>query len=97
MPDDIMQDLRLRFCARLSGDIAALAAAAEAGDRQAIRGVCHRIAGAGGMFGFAALSAAASEAEEAIDGGQTPEMLAPHVARVLDLAREATDSVCGAA
>jgi HPt (histidine-containing phosphotransfer) domain-containing protein len=97
MPDDIMQDLRLRFCARLSSDIAVLVAAAEAGDRASIRGVCHRIAGAGGMFGFAALSAAASEAEEAIDAGETLDALGPRVARVLDLAREATASVCGAA
>lgn len=90
-----MQDLRLRFCARLSGDVEALQAAAAAGDRAAIRAICHRMAGAGGMFGFAALSAAASEAEEAIDAGAAGPALTLSVARVLELAREATDSVCG--
>ncbi|HZF95364.1 MAG TPA: Hpt domain-containing protein [Allosphingosinicella sp.] len=96
MSDDIMQSLRLRFCARLTEDIAALQAAAEAGDRAAIRAVCHRMAGAGGMFGFADLSAAASEAEEAVDAGEAGDALSRRVGQVLDLAREATASVCGA-
>ena len=96
MPDDIMQDLRARFCARLDGDIAALAAAAEAGDRATIRAICHRIAGAGGMFGFAPLSAAASQAEDAIDAAEPQEKLDRRVALVFELADEAMKSVCGA-
>jgi HPt (histidine-containing phosphotransfer) domain-containing protein len=96
MSDDIMQSLRLRFCARLAEDIGALEAAAEADDRATIRAVCHRMAGAAGMFGFADLSAAASEAEEAIDAGETGDALGRRVKSVLDLAREATASVCGA-
>jgi HPt (histidine-containing phosphotransfer) domain-containing protein len=97
MSDDIMQSLRLRFCSRLTEDIGALEAAAEAGDGAAIRAICHRMAGAGGMFGFADLSAAASEAEEAVDAGESGAALGHRVGRVLDLAREATASVCGAA
>jgi HPt (histidine-containing phosphotransfer) domain-containing protein len=97
MSDDIMHSLRLRFCARLTEDIGALEAASGAGDKAAIRAVCHRMAGAGGMFGFADLSAAASEAEEAIDAGETGEALNRRVVRVLELARDATASVCGAA
>ena len=95
MSNDIMHSLRLRFCGRLTEDIGALQAASENGDRGAMRSVCHRMAGAGGMFGFADLSAAASEAEEAIDARANLSRVQERIARVLDLAYAATANMCG--
>jgi HPt (histidine-containing phosphotransfer) domain-containing protein len=66
---DPMAALKLRFRARLAEERVLLADAAEAGDRARLRSICHRIAGAGGMFGYAKLSAIASRVEEALDAG----------------------------
>lgn len=85
---DPMAALRLRFRARLAEERVLLRDAAEAGDAAALRAVCHRIAGAGGMFGYAELSALASRVEEEIDAGAEGPALAASTARLTSLIDE---------
>jgi HPt (histidine-containing phosphotransfer) domain-containing protein len=66
---DPMEQLRARFRERLAADRRPLSEALGSGDRGALRAICHRMAGAAGMFGFASLSARASEIECAVDEG----------------------------
>ena len=74
--EDPMAALKVRFRARLAEERVLLEEAAEAGDAAAFRSICHRIAGAGGMFGYAELSALASRLEEEIDAGAEGPALA---------------------
>jgi HPt (histidine-containing phosphotransfer) domain-containing protein len=72
---DPMEQLRGRFRDRLAADCAPLNEALQTGDREGLRAVCHRIAGAGGMFGYPALSDRASEIECAVDEGADADRL----------------------
>jgi len=80
---DPMEALRGRFLARLAAERQALAESAEHGDRVTLRAICHRIAGAGGMFGFPELSRLASEIEERIEAGVSVGEIAPSIAQLL--------------
>lgn len=70
-----MHRLRERFVARSADDRRRLAAAIEAGDRAAMRGIAHALAGSGGIFGFPAVSDAGRNLEDALDAGADPEAL----------------------
>jgi HPt (histidine-containing phosphotransfer) domain-containing protein len=72
---DPMEQLRGRFRGRLVADRLPLGEALQTGDRDALRFVCHRIAGAAGMFGYPALSARASEVECRVDEGAEADAL----------------------
>jgi HPt (histidine-containing phosphotransfer) domain-containing protein len=87
---DPMEALRGRFRDRLAAERAALAEAVERSDRETFRAICHRIAGAGGMFGFADLSQLASRVEEAIDAGVACRDLREPVAQLLSDIDDAT-------
>jgi HPt (histidine-containing phosphotransfer) domain-containing protein len=58
-----METLRQRFTACTRGEADLVAAYTKIGDRNALRDLCHAIAGTAGMFGFRALG----EVEDAID------------------------------
>ncbi|HEX8579845.1 MAG TPA: Hpt domain-containing protein [Allosphingosinicella sp.] len=85
---DPMAALKIRFRARLAEERVLLRDAAEAGDAAALRSICHRIAGAGGMFGYAELSALACRVEEEIDAGAEGPALAASTARLTGLIDE---------
>ena len=70
-----MEQLRVRFRERLVAERDVLAEALGAGDREQVRAVCHRMAGAAGMFGSPDLSALASELEALIEDGTQGEAL----------------------
>ncbi|HEY0148763.1 MAG TPA: Hpt domain-containing protein [Allosphingosinicella sp.] len=82
---DPMAGLKDRFRARLAEERSLLASAAASGDSATLRSICHRIAGAGGMFGYGQLSALASRVEEAIDDDRPPGTLARLSADLLRL------------
>jgi HPt (histidine-containing phosphotransfer) domain-containing protein len=66
--DERFAALRERFLVRTREDMAAIekAAATQDPDRDALRRVVHRLAGAAGTFGFATLSRIAGEADDAL-------------------------------
>ena len=72
---DPLEGLKSRFRDRLAGERALLAESEAGGEFEALRSICHRIAGAGGMFGFDELGALASRLEEAIDEGAPPSSI----------------------
>lgn len=72
-----MAALRSRFVDQARGEAAAIARHVAAGEWQALRDLCHGLAGRAGMFGFPALGDAARTVEEAIDDGAPPQRLAP--------------------
>lgn len=72
-----MAALRTRFVDQARGEAAAIARHVAAGEWQAVRDICHGLAGRAGMFGFAALGDAARAVEEAIDEGAPSDRLAP--------------------
>ncbi|MGK6354658.1 Hpt domain-containing protein [Sphingomonas sp. DT-207] len=80
--DDRLAGLRARFLARAADDHAALAAAREAGDREAIQRIVHSLAGGAGIFGFPEISAAARAVEEAGEEDVRPRLA--HLLRLLD-------------
>ena len=80
---DPMEALRGRFRGRLSEERAVLAEAAAKSDRATLRAICHRIAGAGGMFGYGDLSDLASLIEEGLDGGAPCPALRTQVSELL--------------
>ena len=87
---DPMAALRDRFRDRLADERPALEEAAERHDRATLRAICHRIAGSGGMFGYAELSRLASKIEEAVDEGYGCERLRDQLATLLAGIDEAT-------
>jgi len=78
-----MAALRARFATRTRGDAERVVAYAEAGDRGALRELCHAISGTAGMFGFRALGEAAGAVEDAIDAGRSGNELDSLVAQLL--------------
>lgn len=81
--EDRLRELRERFRERALADTAAIEGMAEdlrtgAGPSDLaaqLRQIAHRLAGAGGTFGFAAISARASELEELLLEGHGDEEL----------------------
>jgi HPt (histidine-containing phosphotransfer) domain-containing protein len=65
--EERMAALRARFATAAPAEAAELEYALEAGDADAMRRIAHGLAGRAGMFGFAALGAAALRADEASD------------------------------
>jgi HPt (histidine-containing phosphotransfer) domain-containing protein len=64
-----MAALRTAFTARAGEEHDRLAAAVRDGDRETMRVVAHRLAGAGGLFGFPQISAVAGALDHAIESG----------------------------
>jgi HPt (histidine-containing phosphotransfer) domain-containing protein len=89
---DPMEQLRGRFRERLAADRRPLGEASRTGDRDALRSICHRIAGAGGMFGYAGLSARASQIECAVDEGVDADGLEAVTRQLLQEIEEALRS-----
>lgn len=83
--DDRLAALRARFLARAADDHAALTAARDAGDREAIRSIAHSLAGGAGIFGFPEVSAAARALEEADEEDVRPRLA--HLLALLDALR----------
>lgn len=83
--EDKMAELRHRFVARGPAMLEELRGALAAQDREAVRGLAHRLAGNAGMFGFPRVSEAAAELESAaIDGhAETVELQGEELARML--------------
>ena len=82
--DARLEGLRNRFRERAAADRVALAAAWQAGEREQMRRLAHGLAGSGGTFGFAELSAAALALEEAIDADMPDPPIGVRVQAVLD-------------
>ncbi|CAN5351103.1 hypothetical protein BH10PSE2_BH10PSE2_28510 [soil metagenome] len=74
---DPIEPLRARFRARTATDREVLLSLAD-GDRGAValRHIVHGLAGAAGIFGYAALSRAALEIDDLYADGHTPERIA---------------------
>lgn len=82
---DRMKHLSMRFIEGLPGDLAIIAA-----DADAASGVVHRIAGRAGTFGFPEVSEAAAHLEAVIaTGGATGPLLAAGLAALVAAADRA--------
>lgn len=64
--------LKTRFVARCAADRLELQAAVADRDEDAVKRLAHKVAGAGGTFGFPELSRAAMAVEDCIDQGAFP-------------------------
>jgi HPt (histidine-containing phosphotransfer) domain-containing protein len=70
-----LEKLRGRFVARSCVERAQLETALAAADLIEVRRIAHSLSGAGGTFGFPAISQAAGDLEAAVDGGAGEELL----------------------
>ncbi len=70
-----MSALRARFAARAIAEADAIRRYLRAGKRDAMRDICHGLAGTAGTFGYPAISDAASAVEEAIEAGAGDDAL----------------------
>ncbi|MFN3388742.1 MAG: Hpt domain-containing protein [Allosphingosinicella sp.] len=73
--DARMAQLRARFLDRAAAERAQLVEAMAADDAAEIRRIAHSLSGAGGVFGFPAISASAQQVEETLDGPPDPAAL----------------------
>lgn len=73
-PDPIA-GLRAKFLARAAGDLAWLKANGDA-PADEVLARAHKLAGAGGTFGFPHVSAAAAEVEEDLQSGRPADLTA---------------------
>lgn len=78
-----MEALRRRFAVRTRGDAELVIAYAKIDDRNALRDLCHAIAGTAGMFRFNALGEAAGAVEDAIDTHAADPLLQSLVVQLL--------------
>lgn len=76
-----LEQLKTRFRARCGGDRGDLARLAAQGDRDGVKQLAHKLAGAAGTFGFAPLSESALLLEGQLDMG---EPLDPALLQLLD-------------
>ena len=67
------------FVARLPAVAAELRAAADAGRSADLARAAHRLRGAGGSYGFPAISEAAAALENRLNGGEAVEQVSPEV------------------
>lgn len=81
--DARMAALRERFVAQTAREARAMAEHVQAQRWDAVRDLCHGLAGRAGMFGFAALGEVAREVEEAVDAGRSPVRLRTLIDRLL--------------
>jgi HPt (histidine-containing phosphotransfer) domain-containing protein len=92
MPDPTVEQMlaeaRAQFAASLPAKAAALQEHLARGAWEDARRAAHKLRGSAGTYGFAALSAAASEVEEALIAAGSPPG-ADAAARIGDKAREA--------
>ncbi|MFN6935157.1 MAG: Hpt domain-containing protein [Tsuneonella sp.] len=70
-----MAALRKRFAARAVADSGAIRRCLAKGERDALRDLCHGLAGTAGTFGYPAISEAALALEEAVEAGAGAEAL----------------------
>ncbi len=70
-----MAGLRARFAARAIAEAEAIRRHLCTGERDALRDICHGLAGTAGTFGYPAISKAASAVEEAVEAGAGNEAL----------------------
>jgi HPt (histidine-containing phosphotransfer) domain-containing protein len=68
--EDRFQQLRRRFIDRSAGDLDVLRSQS---DREELRMIVHRLAGAAGTFGYAEISADAGLVDDALVEGRDPE------------------------
>jgi HPt (histidine-containing phosphotransfer) domain-containing protein len=73
--EDRMARLKHRFVERSRGDREALVKAFGGVDREELRRLAHSLSGAGGIFGFEAISQCAARLEHGIDREEPPERL----------------------
>lgn len=89
-PEAHLERLRSRFVERAGEQMKDLRqrrapeALADEDHRRALRGLAHSLAGAGGSFGFPALSERAAALEAALDSGAAPAEVAGRVGDLLD-------------
>jgi two-component system sensor histidine kinase EvgS len=74
--DRLAAQIVARYIASVPEDVAALAAALDAGDLTGVRRGAHRIAGASGSVGAFAVAEHAQALERAVDDGAGPDVLA---------------------
>jgi len=73
--DERLEQLRAAFRARLEGERRALRDAALRDDAATLRTIAHRLAGAGAVFGYPAISRAASAVDEAEPGAELASLV----------------------
>lgn len=78
-----MEALRTRFAVRAIAEADAVRRHLDAGERDALRDICHGLAGTAGTFGYPAISNAASAVEEAIEAGSGSDTLERFCAELL--------------
>lgn len=71
--NEALEALKLRFKARCAEDQIRLGEIQQGDDRDGLKMLAHKIAGAAGVFGFEALGRAARDVEEQIDLGLAPD------------------------
>ena len=79
-----IQALRGRFLERARADRNAIAAAWDAGDDEALRGLSHGLAGNAGMFGYAEIGEAARNLEDALSEDRPVDDLVGRLLSMLD-------------
>ena len=70
--NEALEALKVRFRSRCAEDQRRLQTIEADDDREGLKMLAHKIAGAAGVFGFDALGRAAREVEEQIDLGLAP-------------------------
>jgi HPt (histidine-containing phosphotransfer) domain-containing protein len=85
--DSEVRDLLDGFVKNLAGSARATEEALARGDLPTIASQAHQLRGAGGIYGFPAITEAAAVLERAIRSGQDPEAVARLVAELTGLCR----------
>jgi len=75
--DDGMERIRASFRARAAGHSAELRAALDAGDREGLRTLAHRLCGTAGTLGFGEVSESAMQLEDRLDQGAAVDEVRP--------------------
>ncbi|HVS70775.1 MAG TPA: ATP-binding protein [Phycisphaerae bacterium] len=82
--DPVLRDLTAKFLESLPEKIQAMQASLEAGRLDELAAHAHRLAGAGGSYGFPAVTEAARRVESAAQGGAQRSMLRPLLAALAE-------------
>jgi CheY-like chemotaxis protein len=76
-----------KFVEGLSADVATLLDMANCGDWISLRRLAHQLRGAGGGFGFDAITTYAGELEDSIKDGDPPASISAHIHSLIDVIR----------
>jgi HPt (histidine-containing phosphotransfer) domain-containing protein len=87
--DPVLGQLVDLFVAEMPSQIATLIDCLEACDWEGLRGAAHRLKGSAGSYGFAAISPAAAQLEDAIRRQLPEETIHQAVDRLVDFCRQA--------